>query len=158
MVQERERDTVTDIEITEYIPSIPPGTYRAAVTGMEVATSKVDGSHFRRWEFTIEDGRTIKASSSLQTTPNSKAGKWIAALVGGTFPKVGDRVTVIGRRCLISVVLNDQGYERVDAVMADVGAPPRVQNVSESIQDMEQPETPAPKDPLRPAQSDDLPF
>lgn len=146
---------MTDIEITEYIPSIPPGTYRAAVTGMEVATSKVDGSSFRRWEFTIEDGRTIKASSSLQTTPNSKAGKWIAALLGGTLPKVGEKVTVIGRRCLISVVLNDQGYERVDAVMADVGAPPRVHNVSESVQNDEGPTVDASSAPKAP---DALPF
>jgi hypothetical protein len=146
---------VTDIEITAYIPTIPPGTYRAAVTGLELATSKTDGSHFRRWEFTIEDGRTIKATSSLQTTPNSKAGKWIAALMGGTLPQIGDKVTVIGRRCLISVGLNDQGFERVDAVMADVGAPPRVHNVSESVQNDEGPAVDASSAPKAP---DALPF
>lgn len=112
------------ITITAYVPSVTAGAYPAVCTLVEDKANKADGSIFRVWEFTLADGtgRTVGASSSIQTTPRSKGGKWIAALLGRT-PNVGEDVDVIGRPCIVGVEINDDGYEKVTTVMPPMAAP-----------------------------------
>ena len=107
------------IAIAGYVASISPGAYQAVCTDVETRTSKADGSEFRVWTFSLTDGsgRTVSASSSLLTSPNSKGGKWIAALIG-RIPTEGESVEPVGRACTILVELNADGYERVTAVTA----------------------------------------
>ncbi len=111
------------IEI-KYTPSLEPGTYEAVVTAIEERTNK-DGNPYRWWEFTTEDGgRTISAISSMNVGPRSKAGQWIAALIGRT-PVQGESVEVIGKPCLISVTINEDGFSQIDTV---VGRPKTVRH------------------------------
>ena len=112
-------------EVTEHIPEVPAGTYPAVITDIQVKASKADGSEFRVWTFTLADGsgRTITGASSMQSTPKSKAGKWVAAIIGRV-PTVGEKIELVGRHCVISVEINDDGYEKVTGVMAPITAPP----------------------------------
>ncbi len=108
------------IEVTEYIPNVPPAIYQATCTDVTTKTSKIDGSTFRVWTFTLRDGsgRTVQGSSSMQTTPGSKAGKWLTAMIGHV-PAVGENVEPIGRACTIIVSLKaTSGYEYVETVAA----------------------------------------
>jgi len=112
------------IEVTAYIPNIAPGAYQAVCTDVQEKAAKDDPSNiFRVWEFTLGDGtgRTVRASSSLATTPKSKGGKWITALIGHT-PRVGESVEPIGRPCTIIVAIKDTtGYEYVETVAPATG-------------------------------------
>ena len=107
------------IAIAGYVPSVKPGAYQAVCTDVVTKTAKADGSEFRVWTFSLTDGsgRTVGASSSLSTSPKSKGGKWIAALLG-RIPTEGESVEPVGRACTILVELSDDGYERVTAVTA----------------------------------------
>lgn len=109
-------------EITAYTPTVKPGAYQAVVTSVETRAAKDGSGDFRVWEFTLKDGtgRTVSASSSMSTSPKSKAGKWLAALLGAA-PKVGQTVEPVGQPCTIIVELNDDGYERVAMVTAPEG-------------------------------------
>jgi hypothetical protein len=106
------------IEVAAYTPNVAPGAYEAVCTDVAVREGK-DGSSFRRWEFTLTDGtgKSISAASSLSTSPKSKGGKWLAALLGRT-PAAGESVEPIGQHCTIIVELNENGYETVTAVVA----------------------------------------
>jgi hypothetical protein len=105
---------------TAYTPAVAPGIHQAVITKIEDVESKTDpGSFFRGWEFTLSDGSglTVRASSSLATSPKSKGGKWIAALIGHPLG-VGETVELIGMHCTIVVGLKDNGYETVETVAA----------------------------------------
>jgi hypothetical protein len=105
--------------VTAYIPSIKPGAYQATLTDTEEKASRKDPTNtFRVWHFQLNDGslRTVDGSSSLATSPKSKGGKWLAAILGKT-PDVGETVAPEGKSCTISVILDDNGYERVQDVM-----------------------------------------
>lgn len=117
---------MSPIHITRYTPNVEPGTYPAVVTACGTRTAKDGGGEFRTWEFTLADGsgRTVSATSSMQTSPKSKAGKWIAALLGRT-PDVDEDIEVIGLPCLVNVYLNDDGFERVDTVLGRKADAPR---------------------------------
>lgn len=104
------------ITVAAYTPSIAPGPYQATCTGLVEKAAKSDPTNmFRVWEFTLDDGRTTSGSSSLSTSPKSKGGKWLAALIGRV-PEAGEEVEPIGRRCTIIVELDDNGYEKVTTV------------------------------------------
>jgi hypothetical protein len=117
---------MSPITITRYVPSVAAGSYPARVTGCETRAAKDGSGEFRVWEFTLDDGtgRTVGATSSMQTSPKSKAGRWIAAMLGRT-PDVEEDVEVIGLPVTIGVILNDDGFERVDQVLGRVAATPR---------------------------------
>src|ERR1044072_8832665 len=97
---------MSPLTVGEYTPLVPPGTYEATITAVEEAVSKVDGSHFRRWDFTLDDGRTVTATSSMAFSAKSKAGEWMSAILGRTLVK-DESIEPVGMRCTISVVLND---------------------------------------------------
>ena len=131
------------IEVTAYVPNVKPGAYQAVCTGVTDKAAKDDPSNiFRVWEFTLADGtgRTVGASSSLATTPKSKGGKWLAALIGRA-PQVGEVVEPIGQRCTIIVAIKDTtGYEYVETVAApdDSNRPTSHPPVAETVQADEQ--------------------
>ena len=103
------------IEIA-YTPSVEPGTHEAVVTNVETRVSQKNGNQYRWWEFTTEDGRTVSAISSMMVGPKSKAGQWIAALIGRQ-PVIGESVEVVGLPCLISVSTDEDGFAQIDTVV-----------------------------------------
>ncbi len=108
--------------VSAYIPSIKPATYEAVCIDIEEKTARKDPTNkFLVWHFQLTDGslRTVDASSSLNTSPKSKGGKWLAALMGRE-PAVGETVDPSGRACLIEVALDDNGYEKAINVMAPI--------------------------------------
>ena len=108
---------------TAYQPAVAPGIHQAVVTNIETVESKTDPrQYFRGWEFTTTDGQTVRASSSMATSPRSKGGKWIAALIGHPLAE-GETVELVGMRCTIIVGLKENGYETVETV-----APPDKSN------------------------------
>ena len=121
-------------EVTEHIPEVPAGLHPAVITDIQTKVSKQDQSEFRVWTFTLADGsgRTITGASSMQSTPKSKAGKWVAAIIGRT-PAVGEKIELIGRHCTLSVIINDDGYEKVEAVLAPMTQPASRKPAAEAI-------------------------
>jgi hypothetical protein len=109
-------------EISEYIPTVQPDVYDAVCTNIEIIPPKGTNTEYRRWTFSLLDGRTVPGTTSMQNTPGSKAGKWAAALAGRTLV-VGDKPVLIGAPCKIVVELNDNGYERVINVLPRQAAP-----------------------------------
>jgi hypothetical protein len=114
-------------EVKGYIPSVPPGAYQATCVSVEERSPKADPDNvFRVWEFQLTDGslRTVDGSSSLSTSPKSKAGKWLAAM--GITPVEGQMVEPEGKACTIVVAIKETtGYEYVETV-----APPAPQATS----------------------------
>jgi hypothetical protein len=110
--------------ITSYIPSVKPGAYQAVCTGVEERAPKAEPDNlFRVWSFQLTDGslRMVEGSSSLATSPKSKGGKWVAALLGRT-PEVGETFDPVGLPCTVIVAIKETtGYEYVETV-----APPAV--------------------------------
>ncbi len=100
----------------EYTPSIEAGTYEATVTDIQTRESKKDGNPYRWWEFTTDDGRTISAISSMMVGPKSKAGQWIAALIGRV-PEMNEDIELVGLPCLVGVTVDDQGFSQVSTLL-----------------------------------------
>ena len=151
------------IEITKYIAAVPVGMHPAVCTAVEVTTSKIDQSQYRLWTFTFPTfgNATVTTTSSLQTTPKSKGGRWIAALLGRV-PDEGENVKVIGRPCQCYVTHNEDGFERIDDVQpaaAGQAAPSARQPVAEQVYAAEAPQ-PSTSEAAAPASvvSDELPF
>ena len=111
------------LTVGQYEPQVQPGTYQATITGVVEDTSKKDGSRFRRWDFTLDDGRTVTATSSLAFSAKSKAGEWLTAILGRQLVK-DEEIEPVGLRCTISVVLNEDGYERIAGVFAPTSPKP----------------------------------
>ncbi len=143
-------------EITEYIPSVMPDVYDAILTAVETIPPKGQNTEYRRWQFTLADGsgRTVPGSSSMQTTPGSKAGKWIAALIGRT-PAVGEKLDILGKPCKVVVELNENGYEKVALVLPRQAAAPTRAPVIETVTASESVKKEAAPTTVDP---DDLPF
>lgn len=94
---------------------IPPGTYPATLTSLSVGTSDQYGD-FRKWDFTLDSGSVVGGASSMATGSKSKGGKWAIALLGRK-PDKGERVQLIGRPCLVVVVLDKDDWPKVDNVL-----------------------------------------
>ena len=110
------------LTVGAYTPQVEPGTYQATITAVTEATSQKDGSTFRRWDFTLDDGRTVTGTSSLAFSAKSKAGEWMTAILGRALVK-DEQIEPVGLRCTISVVLNEDGYERIAGVFAPTSKP-----------------------------------
>jgi hypothetical protein len=126
-------------EVTAYVPNVTPGVYQAVCTGVEEKAPKNDPTNiFRVWKFTLADGsgRTVEGSTSIQTTPKSKGGKWLLALFGRA-PQIGEVIEPVGQRCTIVVAIKDTtGYEYVETIAAPAAdnkpqaAPPVIETVT----------------------------
>jgi hypothetical protein len=111
---------------------VPPGVY--PVTLVEISGPRVivpqSGPNAGQeveildWQFAIDegdlDGTQIDATSSTSSGPRSKLYAWITALTGQQ-PAVGQQFTpedLKGRRAYATIVMNDQGWPRVEALTA----------------------------------------
>ena len=113
------------VTVTGYTPDIEPGTYQAVLTDLTTRESK-DGGEYRHWEFALTDGsaRSVGANSSMYLSPKSKGGKWLTAIMGRALVE-GENIEPVGRPCTISVILNDNGFPTVEAVMGPIGKGPQ---------------------------------
>lgn len=96
---------------------IPPGTYEAKLIQTETRTS-VEWGDFRTWDFELVNGSTVGGGSSMSTNKKSKAGRWIAALLGRQ-PEPGENVTAAigGAACLVVVGLDKNDWPKVTDVL-----------------------------------------
>ena len=117
-----------EIVIGGDMADIPEGTYPATLKSMAVKHSEKFGSDFRAWDFELANGSIVGGSSSTATNSRSKGGKWIAALLGRK-PVEGESINLIGRPCLVVVVEND-GWPKVDAVLPPMAAPAPLQPIA----------------------------
>ena len=113
---EREETMNTEIVIGGDMADVPEGTYPATLTALSTKESPKFGGEFRVWTFKLDNGSEVEGNSSMHTNAKSKPGRWIAALLGRR-PAEGEKVELIGRRCLVSVIENETGWPKVDAVL-----------------------------------------
>jgi hypothetical protein len=110
------------------VVTIDPGTYPATLTNIEDFDYD-DGEGkkiLRRWTFNLSDEldsegnpANIDGVSSLALGPKSKAFAWMGALLGRT-PEKGEQITrsmLVGRECLVTVVLTVDGYSKIKEVV-----------------------------------------
>ena len=113
----------------------PDGTYPVTLVAVSdeitepstLADAKGDGTWtYRVWTFAIDggeyDGQVIDMRANARSTgPKSKQFGLVSAFVGRT-PPVGASIDIqrhlVGRQALASIVTNDNGYPKVDKVMA----------------------------------------
>lgn len=100
---------------------VEAGSYTATLIGWEPFTAEFDGEERQliRWTFATDDDQTIEGVSSTNTGPRSKLRAWCLGL--GLDLRTGvkslDAETLVGREGLITVVLNDDGYAKVDSIV-----------------------------------------
>lgn len=120
-------------EASEY-DALPVGLYQAKVVSIEKKAPNDPNSGFGdylRWTFLVKQANgqptTLIANSSTATGPKSKAHKWATAILGAA-PLPGKPVELAGRYCQLSIVINEEGFNRVDAVLPApaADAPPAV--------------------------------
>lgn len=103
---------------TSYEP-IDPGVYPGRLDSIETGTSETYGE-FRKWNFTLKLGdgsfTTLSAVSSTASGPKSKGYKWASAILGRN-PKAGETLDLAGKLCQVHVIVNDDGFNRVEAVL-----------------------------------------
>jgi hypothetical protein len=113
--------------------------YGATLTGLNIIwmpskwPERPDGmARAIEWLFTLDDldpnGNvvTVKGTSSLATGKKSRAYPWLSALVGRDRADAAGKTMIrkevlIGRECTITIVINDSGYPKVDAVLKAQG-------------------------------------
>ena len=100
---------------------VEAGSYTATLIGWQPFTAEFDGEerNLLRWTFSTDDGATIEGVSSQNTGPRSKLRAWCLGL--GLDLRTGVKAlnadTLIGREGLITVILNDDGYAKVDSIV-----------------------------------------
>jgi hypothetical protein len=99
--------------------AIPEGIYPAQLLGIEKLPSEAFGE-FLKWSFRLRlaDGNTsdLSAASSTSTGPKSKAYKWAAVLLGHA-PAPGAAEDLTGKVCQLHVIVNEDGFNRVEALL-----------------------------------------
>ncbi len=125
---------------------IPNGTYPAALFAIIPKTSDAYGE-FWAWDFQVRkpDGEVVVVggASSTNTGSKSKAGKWLAALLGRKLVK-GETVNPVGQPCMV-VIEEVDGWPKVTEVL-----PPMVAAAA--------PAPVAAEQPAKVANIGDLPF
>jgi len=116
------------------VPKADPGTYPAKLVGIQtfiVDEGTPDAKTLLQWEFTL-DGTDdpempgyetiVTGASSTATGKRSKMRAWVTALYGREMDSAVTlsllRDTLVGRPCMVAVVINENGYSRVDNVIA----------------------------------------
>ena len=142
------------IHIEKTTSDITLGTHPAKVKSVGVRDSAEDDSQFRVWDFELADGKVVGATSSMATSQKSKAGKWIAAIIGRV-PEADEDITVEGMDCIVEVAENKNGWPTVANVLAPLRGPKKASGAPIApIVDVDTTTTSAgPQDP-----SDALPF
>lgn len=118
------------IEIGRGTPAIPPGTYPAeliAVTPKRMVTQfskNGEEQDFLEWLWLVHaDDREIEINSltSTSTAPLSRIFEYATALMGPDKVKPGfkfDTDALIGQKVLVQTVTNDNGFAKIDKVVA----------------------------------------
>lgn len=126
-----------NFEASEY-DALPAGLYPAKVVSIEKKSPTDPTSGFGdylRWTFMVQQANGIptplSANSSTATGPKSKAHKWATAILG-TAPKPGQPVDLAGRYCQLSLIINEEGFNRIDTILPAAAAPTPVP-VAESV-------------------------
>lgn len=123
MAREHEgKETVSDQDFVfgGDAADIPPGTYAATLSNLGTKSSDQYGE-FRTWDFTLDNGSEVGGASSMNTGPKSKGGRWGRALLGRQ-PEKGEKVTLVGRKCLVVVGLNGDDWPTVTDVLPPMAA------------------------------------
>ena len=111
---------------------IEPGTYPAMLIGWEpfILYQRPDGSWSREeieggdpvtfieWKFNIADVGDVSGTTSTATSKRSKLRAWSAGLgLDIATVRSVDAEALVGREGLITVVLKDDGYAKVDSIV-----------------------------------------
>lgn len=117
-----------NFEATEY-DALPAGLYQARVVSIEKKSPTDPSSGFGdylRWTFLVQQANgtptTLSANSSTATGPKSKAHKWATAILGAA-PRAGQPVDLAGRYCQLSLIINEEGFNRIDTILPAAAAP-----------------------------------
>lgn len=114
--------------------ALEAGIYPARLDSIEIGTSETYGD-FNRWNFTLKlpDGAftTLTAVSSRSSGPKSKAYKWASAILGRN-PKAGEQLDLSGKQCQLHVIVNEEGFNRVEAVLPITEAKPTTGTTSQA--------------------------
>lgn len=115
-------------EASEY-DALPAGLYQAKVVSIEKKAPNDPSSGFGdylRWTFLVQQANgvptTLSANSSTATGPKSKAHKWATAILGSA-PLPGKPVDLAGRYCQLSLIVNEEGFNRIDTILPAATAP-----------------------------------
>lgn len=96
--------------------AVDEGVYDAELLAIEEGDN--DFGPFRKWSFTVttdEGQRTVTAMTSGASGPKAKAYKWAATLLGR---RPGDEEEqLVGRRCRLHLIVNEDGFNRVETVL-----------------------------------------
>src|SRR3990167_2991897 len=99
--------------------AIAEGVYPAQLVSIERAPSDAFGE-FLKWTFNLRlpDGSRseLSAASSTATGPKSKGYRWASVLLGHV-PAPGSAEDLTGKVCQIHVIVNEEGFNRVEAVL-----------------------------------------
>lgn len=101
--------------------NIPDGTYKAQLMNVNSTTGQFGAQ--REWYFLVDvngKGEELKAFTSANTSPSSKAFKWLSALLGRT-PQTGETIEdPTGKTVMLVIAKNDKGYPAIVDVMPHV--------------------------------------
>lgn len=99
-------------------PDIAPGTYKAQLLRVENGTGQFGPQ--RKWFWLVDvngTGEELSVLSSTNTSPGSKAYKWLAALLGRS-PATGETIEdPTGKTVMLALSKNDKGYAKIDDVL-----------------------------------------
>lgn len=152
------------IEVTAGAPTIPAGTYLAEVVGISpksmVTRFSKNGEEqdFLEWTWLVhgkDDDAEIRSLTTTQTGPKSRIFEYLVALLGAGRVDVGagfEETDLIGKTAMVAIVINEEGFSKVDRVVAaPVAAAPR----GAKAEPVKAPEVPG---EATQAAQDDLPF
>jgi hypothetical protein len=106
---------------------IKPGTYEATLIAVNVKhlvpgfnNPNNEEKMFYEWVFALDNGEQVQGLTSSFTGPKSTTFKYLVALEGPdkVVPGVGfDTDLLIGKRALVQIGLNDNGWPRIEGLM-----------------------------------------
>jgi hypothetical protein len=114
------------IVVKDAVPTVAPGTYLAtviAVTEKSLVTKfSKDGKpdDFLEWTWDI-NGEEVRSLTSVASGPKSRTNEYLVALFGANKVNVGagfDEKDLVGKSAMVQIVLNEEGFSKVDRVMA----------------------------------------
>jgi hypothetical protein len=112
---------------------MPPGTYPATLISISpkrmVTQYSKNGEEqdFLEWAWDV-DGTEIRSLTTTATGPKSRIFEYLVALLGADKVVVDagfEENDLVGKRALLSLVLNDDGFSKVDRVVAAPKQAPR---------------------------------
>jgi hypothetical protein len=99
--------------------ALPAGLYGAQLVSIERQPGDQFGDYLR-WTFNVRlaDGSSTQVgfNTSTNTGPRSNAYKWATGLLGHK-PAPGQAEDLTGLTCQLAIVVNDEGFNRIESVM-----------------------------------------